>query len=223
MRRHMALTKLACDQAKPKEKIYTLTDGDGLYMEVAPNGSKYWIVRYRANGKPCRGSLGTYPQLSIKEAREKNFALRKDLDEGVIPEGKGETFEKIAEEWFSRKIEPVNVKGSTRNTRSRLDKHIYPAIGKKTLKEITPPVVLTLCQKLEDAGTVLTAHKVRGIIGQIFRYAIASGRTNFDPTYALMGALRPWQIKICMGQLSPTESKGRIRTHGKRSRVIHTF
>jgi integrase len=190
----MALTKLVCEQAKPKEKAYTLADGDGLSLEVAPNGSKYWIVRYNQNGKPCRKSLGVYPRLSIKEAREKNFQLRKDLDNGaeVVVE-KAETFGGIADEWFARKVEPVKAAATIKMIKSRLHCHILPALSDKTLKEINPSVVLSLCQRLEDEGKSATAHKVKTLTGQIFRYAIATSRTDYDPTFALMGALRSMQ------------------------------
>ena len=148
-------------------------------------------MRYRQNGKPFRRSLGVYPGVSIKEAREKNFALHKNLDEGIFSDVRGEKFADVAKEWFDRKIGPVTKKTYFDGVASRLKNHILPVIGGKTLKEVTPPVVLSICQKLEDENKEITAHKVKGIIGQVFRYAIATGRADFDPTYALMRALRP--------------------------------
>ena len=184
------LTEMQCRQAKPREKVYSLSDGNGLFLEVRPNGAKYWIGRLwdGVQKKEIRRSFGRYPQVLAREARDKNIDFRR---QDFIEEEKSSIFEKVAEEWFKKKVVGIRAPSYERVIRLRLDKYILPKIGKLQIESISPNVVLEMCHEIEELGIVETAHRVRQLTGQIFRYAIATCRTENDPTVALRGALRP--------------------------------
>lgn len=184
----MPLTELMAKQAKARDKAYTMADGNGLILEVRPSGAKYWIVRYWEKGKEHRKSLGPYPEVSLKAARDRNIDLRRALKSGRPDDT--EAFASVAEEWFRKRIEPSISAKHIKTIRFRLDSYILPAIGSSRLSEITSSTVLNLCRKIEDRGVVETAHCVKLIIGQVFRYAIATDRAGSDPTIALRGALQ---------------------------------
>lgn len=184
----MPLTELIVKQAKARDKAYTMADGNGLILEVRPSGAKYWIVRYWEKGKEHRKSLGPYPEVSLKAARDRNIDLRRALKSGRPDDT--EAFASVAEEWFRKRIEPSISAKHIKTIRFRLDSYILPAIGSSRLSEITSSTVLNLCRKIEDRGVVETAHCVKLIIGQVFRYAIATDRAGSDPTIALRGALQ---------------------------------
>ena len=184
----MPLTELMAKQAKARDKAYTMPDGNGLILDVRLSGAKYWIVRYWEKGKEHRKSLGPYPEVSLKAARDRNIDLRRALKSGRPDDT--EAFASVAEEWFKKRIEPSISAKHIKTIRFRLDSYILPAIGSSRLSEITSSTVLNLCRKIEDRGVVETAHRVKLIIGQVFRYAIATDRAGSDPTVALRGALQ---------------------------------
>jgi integrase len=186
----MALTELTVRQCRAKEKTYMLSDGRGLALEVRPNGAKYWVIRYWVGGKERRTSAGPYPRVGLKEAREKNFELRKSLDTGKPIGLDAETFATVAAEWLDKRMIPARSPQYVRNLRSRLDRLVYPFIGKMKIADITSGVVLQVCRRVESKGTLETASLVRQLIGQVFRYAIATDRAETDPTVALKGALQ---------------------------------
>ena len=184
---------------KPKDSPYKLSDGGGMYLLVKPNGGKYWHLAYRFNNKQKLLSLGVYPEVSLKDARKKRDEARKLLKDGKDPsEAKKEdkrlailqsdnTFEAIANEWLSKqvKLAPSTVKSYTRYL-----SYAFEAFGNKPVNEITSPDVLAVCRKLEAKGTIETAHRIKVTCGQVFRYAIATGRATYEPTQALKGALQ---------------------------------
>ncbi len=184
----MPLTELMVKQAKVRDKAYTMSDGNGLILEVRPSGAKYWIVRYWVQGKERRKSLGPYPEVSLRAARDRNIDLRRALKSGKPNET--ETFALVAEEWFKKRIEPSISEKHIQTIRFRLDSYVLPALGASKLSEITSSTVLALCRKIEERGVIETAHRVKLIIGQVFRYAIATDRAETDPTVALRGALQ---------------------------------
>lgn len=184
----MPLTELMVKQAKVRDKAYTMSDGNGLILEVRPSGAKYWIVRYWVQGKERRKSLGPYPEVSLRAARDRNIDLRRALKSGKPNET--ETFALVAEEWFKKRIEPSISEKHIQTIRFRLDSYVLPALGASKLSEITSSTVLALCRKIEERGVIETAHRVKLIIGQVFRYAIAADRAETDPTVALRGALQ---------------------------------
>lgn len=200
----MALTALQCTQAKPKEKPYKLTDGAGLYLEVMPNGSKFWRHQYSYLGKRPRISLGTYPEMSLSEARDKHTENRKLLKEGENPAihrrreklrkhlAAGDTFEKIAREWHE-----LNNSGwkpaHAADVLQRFEKDVFPEIGRFPISEIYPPDVLATVKKIEKRGAGELARRALQNIGRVYRYAIATSRAQTDPTYGLKEAMKPLQ------------------------------
>jgi integrase len=197
----MPLTDTKIKNAKPGAKKYKLFDGDGLFLEVQPSGAKYWRMKYSISGKEKGLALGVYPHVSLADARERRAQARKALAAGTDP---GETkkeakrlatlrsansFEAVAREWFAkRKHEWALVTARTRLI--RLERHALPKLGQRPIAEITPPEVLAALRVIEDRGTLDTAQRVMQMIGQIFMYAIATGRAERNPVPDLRGALK---------------------------------
>lgn len=198
----MPLSDTAIRSAKPQEKTYLMTDGEGMYLEITPSGGKWWRFKYRFDGKQKRLSLGTYPDTGLKEAREKRQEARKLLAAGVDPgenrkaqkaAGAGESensFEVVAREWFSRQRSSW-VDSHADKILSRLERDLFPWLGKRPIASITAPDILSALRRIEERGAVETAHRALQNCGQIFRYAVVTGRADRDPTPALRGALPP--------------------------------
>ena len=190
----MALSEMIVRQAKPRDRRYAMSDGRGLILEVHPNGRKYWIVRLWRDGKERRKSVGSYPDVSLKIARERAQELRSASPEDGQPKA-SETFADVALEWLRTRMLPSRKPEYTRTIKVRLEKHILPELGDLRLNAITSGAVLHLCRGIEAHGTVETAARVRQIVGQVFRYAIATDRADTDPTVALRGALQTRTVK----------------------------
>lgn len=196
----MPLTDPEIRNAKPADKTKRLYDSRGLYIEITPRGGKYWRHKYRFGGKEKRLSYGVYPEVTLKEARERRDEARRLLRDGLdtSAERKREkartverhmnTFEAIAQEWFE-KWSPTASPSYSERTWSRLQRFIIPYLGARPLAEIEPPDVLAALRRIEARGTGETAHRVRNVIGQVFRYGVATGRCSRDPTADLRGAL----------------------------------
>lgn len=206
----MPLTDTAVKNAKPgrkpsgerTDKPYAMTDGGGLWLQVHPTGAKYWRYSYRYCGREKLLSLGVYPDISLKKARDRHAELRRLLADGVDPsanrkalkaaktEREGNTFEIIGREWFD-KFSPEWAEGHKRGIRQRLERDIYPWLGSKPVAEIGAIEILSALKRVEGRGALETAHRERGYCDQIFRYAIATGRAKYNPTADLKGALPP--------------------------------
>lgn len=198
----MPLSDTAIRSAKPQEKTYLLTDGEGMYLEVTPSGGKWWRFKYRFDGKQKRLSLGTYPDTGLKEAREKRQEARRLLATGVDPaenrkarkasteEDCGNSFEVVAREWFARQRSGW-VDSHADKILSRLERDLFPWLGKRPIGSITAPDILSALRRIEERGAIETAHRALQNCGQIFRYAVVTGRAERDPTPALRGALPP--------------------------------
>lgn len=196
----MALTDAAIRTTKPTDKPQRLFDSGGLYLEVAPAGGKWWRFKYRFGGKEKRLSLGVYPDIGLKQARERRDAARKLLANGVDPgtARKAEkasrvaqaenTFEAIAREWMATRGKEWT-ESYAGKTVSALERHAFPAIGAKPLTGVDAPMLLAMLRAIETRGTVDMAHRVQQHCGAIFRYAVATGRVTNDPTPSLKGAL----------------------------------
>jgi len=190
------LTELEVKNAKPRNVSYMIRDEKSLYLRVDPSGCKYWILRYWENKKEHKKSLGPYPELSLKDAREKCDVLRSARAKGenisAYSEKTPQIFSEVTAEWL--KVRMINKAENYLCTiHFRLNKYILPEIGGMSLTEIESPDILRLCRKIEATGHAETARRVRTVIGQIFRFAIASGWAKYDPTAALLGALSPRQ------------------------------
>jgi len=198
----MPLTNTTITNAKPAKKTTKLFDERGLYLEVSPKGGKWWRFKYRYNGKEKRLSLGVYPDVSLKIARDRREEACKLLANDVDPsenrkakklardEGAGNNFEVVAREWFAMHSSNWSVDHADRILR-RLERDIFPWIGSKPVTEIEPPELLSVIRRIENRGALETAHRALGNCGQVFRYAIATGRAKNDPSGDLRGALPP--------------------------------
>jgi len=190
----MPLTELGIKNMK-FEKRTMKRDDRGLYLIIHPNGAKYWKYRYKENGKEIKISLGEYPHVSLRNARQKRDEVERNISLGYAPQGQEsvpqeQTFAEMADEWLKTRILPDKVQTYVDSIEQRLKNHILPAIGDKQLSEITPPVVLAMCRKIEARGIIETASRCKQIVGQVFKYAIATGRSEIEPTSALTGALK---------------------------------
>jgi len=206
------LTERTITQAKPKDKLYRLSDntGNGLSLEVSPEGGKRWRFRYRFQGKAKMISLGTYPLVSLKDARSRAIDARKGLESGVEPGTKkktaqqGKTFQEVATEWFERFSETSTSRYSA-EVWSRLKREVFPFIGNKLLTDIDAPTVLSVLRRIEERGVIITTHKVKSHLSQIFKYAIACGLAYTDPSRDLSAALRSRASKPMPSIIEPKE------------------
>ena len=198
------LSDKAILQAKPKDKLYRLSDNtrNGLCLEIPPEGSKRWRFRYYFGGKAKMISLGTYPLVSLKEARERATEARKKLEAGVEPSTNKKTgqrsnmFQVVAKEWFDR-FAPTSTPKYSAEVWSRLERDVLPLIGNVALTDIDAPTVLAVLRRIEDRGAVVTTYKIKSHISQIFKYAIACGLAYADPSRDLAVALRKKCLHLC--------------------------
>lgn len=198
------LTDLQVSRAKPQAKQWTLFDGGGLYLLITPSGGKLWRFKYRYNGKEKLLSFGAYPELSLADARQRREAARKLVANGSDPSEVKKvrkaakvavdenSFEVVSREWhskFSGTWSPSHAKTTLR----RLELDAFPMMGARPIGEIKAPDLLAMLRRIESRGALETAHRVRTICGQIFRYAVATGRAERDPAADLKGALPPYK------------------------------
>ena len=194
----MALSDIAIRSARPREKAYKVADGDGLTLLVNPNGSKWWRLRYRFAGCEKMMSLGVYPEVGLKQARERRAAARRLVAEGIDPSAKrqaektsqDDTFEAIAREWLAMQAKKLSA-GTLGRERDRLEDFIFPYLGRRPITQITAPNLLAALRRIEARGTLETAHRTRAVCSRVFRYAIATGRAERDVSADLKGALAP--------------------------------
>ncbi len=200
----MPLTVRAVENAKPAAKSRKMFDGFGLYLEVSPKGGKWWRFKYRYAGKEKRISLGVYPDISLKEARTRRDVARRLLDDEIDPSeyrqsqkeflknSASNSFEVIAREWFAVQ-EPGWAPSHASKVIARLENDAFPWIGNKPIDKITAPQLLKAMRRIESRGAVETAHRTLAHCGQVFRYAIATGRAERDIATDLRGALAPFK------------------------------
>lgn len=197
----MPLTDTAVRSIRPTEKIQRIRDDRGLYLEVRPNGNKFWRFRYWIEKRERILSLGPYPEISLQKARERREEARKVIADGQDPAevkkaareeaaAPAENFEAVAREWHGRKSPTWVIEHSEKIIR-RFELYIFPWLGARPVRDITAPDLLQCLRRVEDRGAVETAHRVHQICSQVFRYAIATGRAERDPAADLRGALIP--------------------------------
>jgi integrase len=195
----MPLTDLKVRSAKTKEKPYKLSDFDGLYLLVTEKGQKWWRFRYRFNRKEKLLSMGTYPEISLADARQRRDEARRQIAHGIDPGAvrkaqkqadtkETETFEVIAREWHT-KFKPSWTEGHATTIMSRLERDLFPWLGKRPIAEIKAPELLAVLRRVESRGALETAHRIRTIAGQVFRYSVATGRAERGPSADLKGAI----------------------------------
>jgi integrase len=172
---------------------------------VNPNGSRWWRFRYRVQGREKLISLGVYPEISLREARERWDGAKKLHKSGVDPSVRwqieqkvtAETFEAIASEWFA-KFSVHWAPSHSEKVMRRIELDLFPWIGARPIREITAPELLTCLRRIEERGALDTAHRAHQNCGQVFRYAVATGRAERDPSADLRGALppvKPWPLR----------------------------
>ncbi len=217
----MPLTDTLIRSAKPRVKPYKLSDGKSLYLLVNKTG-KYFRFDYRFAGKRKTMALGVYPQVSLVEARKMHAQARNYLQSNQDPaqfrtrikqHQIGQTansFETVAREWFSSKQQSWTP-GHANTIIRRLDRNIFIWIGSQSIESITAPELLTTLRRIESRGTIETAHRVKQICSQIFRYAIATGRAERDPCADLRGSLSPPKSKHMAAILDPIQIGALLR------------
>lgn len=196
----MALTEMAVKKAKPLEKQQKISDGGGLYLLIHPNGGKYWQMAYRFEGKQKTLSLGIYPEVGLAQARDRRDEARKllanEIDPSAVKQAKKasgillseNSFEIVAREWFIRHA-PNWKENHSSKIIARLEKDVFPWIGNIPISEIAAPTLVSVVRRVEARGALETAHRALACCGQVFRYAVATGRAERDPTGDLRGAL----------------------------------
>lgn len=198
------LTPSAVSNAKPQASAYKLADERGMYLLVKPDGARWWRFDYRRPTTKKRNtlSLGVFPDVSLKQARERREEARKLLADGIDPGDKrkaestadADTLEAVAREWYA-KHSPNWAAGHGDKIIRRLERDVFAWIGNKPIASLTAPDVLAVLRRIDSRGARETAHRAHQNIGQVFRYAIATGRASNDPTPSLRGAIPPAQAK----------------------------
>ena len=196
----MPLNDIKCKNIQPKEKSFKIADEKGLYLEVMPNGSKYWRMKYYFAGKEKRLAIGVYPEVSLKEARDKRDAAKKQIQDNLDPSSEkkirklqqhinlNNSFENVAREWHEKNC----AKWKPRHANyilKRLEADIFSAIGFRPINQITTPELLSAIQTIEKRGALDIAKRALQTCGQIFRYGIITGRLQNDISVALRGAI----------------------------------
>ncbi|CAH3255734.1 Prophage integrase IntS [Citrobacter freundii] len=195
----MPLTDLEIRRSKPREKSYTLNDGNGLSLLIEPNGSKGWRFRYRFDGKPKMLSLGTYPEIPLTDARQKRDEAKKLVAAGINPsdvrkrekqarvEERGNTFESIAREWYEKRTDRWSA-GYAEEMMKTFEADVFPFIGGRPIAEIKPMELMGVLSRLDERGATEKLRKVRQRCGEVWRYAIVTGRAEYNPAPDLASA-----------------------------------
>ncbi len=217
----MRLSDAKVKGLKAKAAAYKVSDGQGLFVQVAPSGKRLWRFKYRFAGKEKLLALGIFPEVSLRQARERLAEARAALADGHDPSvakqvAKAEavacanTFEAVAREWlakFSADWAPI----TRTQAESRLSRLVFPLLGAKPIDQITPTDVLAALRPIEADGNLETAHRVRQRISEVFRYAVATGRTDRDVTADLRGAIPAPKVEHLAAIIAPDKLAGLLR------------
>lgn len=208
------LTDTAIRAAKPGDATLKLLDDRGLYLYVTPAGGKWWRCRYRWQNKEQMLSLGTYPDVTLKDARQRRDEIRRQLANGIDPSAlrkeaksiasEADHFGTLAREWFV-KFKPGWSTRYIEKITGHLDHDLLPWLGKRPVKAIEPQELLTVVRRIESRGALETAHRALATAGRIFRYGVATGRADRDPTADLRGALAPLRGQHFAAIIDPTD------------------
>ena len=200
----MPLTNTSVRNAKPAKRLFKLFDERGLFLLVTPAGGKWWRLKYRFEGKEKTLSMGVYPDIGLKDARERRDEARKLLALGTDPSDNrkaaksmredraANSFEVLAREWFA-KYSPSWAATHASKIMQRLERDVFPWLGARPVAEITSPELLAAMRRIEARGALESAHRALSNCGQVFRYAVATGRAQRDPSGDLRGALAPYK------------------------------
>lgn len=194
------LTVKQIEAAKPKEKPYRLLDGNGLYLYVPVSGKKVWQLRYKIDGKEKILTVGKYPLMTLQEARDKAWTARKDISVGIDPvkakkaSSNNNSFSAIYKEWYEHKKQVWSV-GYATELAKMFDDDILPIIGGLEIQDIEPMQLLEVIRRFEDRGAMERANKARRRCGEVFRYAIVTGRAKYNPAPDLADAMKGYRKK----------------------------
>jgi integrase len=211
------LTDKAIRALKPREKAFKVAAGLGLYLLVQPTGKRLWRFKYRINGKEFLEALGSYPEVSLADARTRRDDLRRLHASGVdlaahrraakaaLTSNGGNSFEVIAREWYDKIYSPNKKPEHARRILSRLEKRIFPWLGTRPIKDMTASEILLVLRRIEDGGQLETAHRALGDISAIMKYAIATDRAASDPCRDLKRALPPTRVRHLAAVTEPKD------------------
>jgi len=225
------LTNAACKNANQRDKPYKLSDNGGLHLHVSTTGVKSWRWKYRFGGKEKLLSLGQFPEISLKLARDKRDAARALLASGVDPSAQRKlrkaaeiaevlnSFEKAARAWHKVRAKKLSPRYAAAML-SRLEKNVFPTLGRRPVRDINPPEVLEVIRKIEARGALDMAHRVRNHISDVFVWAISSGLAETDPAMVIRKALeptdphsRPAMVKLKLAQKVLRDTEQRPGAH----------
>jgi integrase len=221
----VALTDRAIRNAKSDDKARKMYDLRGLYLLINPKGGRWWRFRYRFMRKERLLSLGTYPEVSLSEARERCEEARRLVRRGLDPSAERKAakaalegaarrehdyFESVAREWFE-KFRGAWTENHATTLIGRLERDVFPWLGARPVKEITAVELLEVLRRIEARGALETAHRVNQICGQVFRFGIATGRATLNPTTELRGALAPVKEEHHAALTRPADVAGLMR------------
>jgi len=222
----MSLNEVKVRNAKPKEKPYKLSDSEGLYLYITETGGKLWRFKYRFDndGKGKKEkllALGSYPDISLLNARQRRDDARKllanNVDPGAVRKAQKqakiedtETFEVISREWHN-KFKSTWTEGHALKLMRRLELDLFPWLGARPIKDITAPELLAVLRRTESRGAVDGAHRLRGICNMVFRYATATGRAQHNLAQDLIGSLPPAQKRHLAAITEPNEVANLLR------------
>lgn len=197
----MPLTDRQVKAAKPRDKKYKVADEKGLYLEVHPNGSKYWRLKYRFQGKEKLAAFGVYPDVGLADARGKRDDARKLLAQGIDPNAEKKarqrtsrmaadnSFELVAREWFAVRMAGKSESHRKRTLRS-LEMYLFPTLGRRPIAEIVPLELLEVLRKIENTGKIETARRCKQAASGVFRYGIVTERCERDPAGDLKDVMK---------------------------------
>lgn len=221
------LKDTAIKNCKPGIKDKKYSDGDGLYLLVTSKGGKYWRMKYRLHGKEHLLALGTYPEIQLADARMLRDDARRLVAKGIDPNevkkarkdsnlvNAENSFEVITREWHTKFFVNKSESHRVRTLRS-FERDVFPWIGNRPIADIKAPELLKTLQRIESRGALETAHRTRSACGQVFRYAIATGRAERDWAADLVGALPPYKSENLAALTEPAQVAQLLR-------VIETF
>ena len=223
----MKLTDTFLRGLKATDKVQKHSDGGGLYLHVSPTGGKLWRLGFRFEGRQKTLSIGAYPAVGLKDARQRREEAKEQLAKGIDPCAHKQAtkaavrikatngFEVVAREWFAKHSHGL-AESHSKKILSRLEKQIFPIVGSKPIDEVEAADLLRIARHAEAKGTVETAHRLVQLCGQIFRYAIVTGRAKHDISADLRGALQ----KVTVTHMATLTDKKRI---GQLLRAIDSY
>ncbi|MCV2442482.1 tyrosine-type recombinase/integrase [Acinetobacter bereziniae] len=219
----MKLTDTECRKAQPKEKRYRLSDENGLSLLVTPSGQKYWNIRFTVLGERKSESLGPYPDMSLKKARELAFELKYKYSKSVLHEEIKPFFKEVAEDWFDNQRETWSSKHIS-NVRASLDE-LYLALATKRINQIQAPEILQIIKKIEARGSLEVAKRTLSRCSMVMKYAIAHGYRYDNPASDLVYALKNKKVKnlASLSESEMPEFLRKIKTYPADAQTHHAI